>query len=178
MKSNTETNNPTQTKKEPEIKSHQYTYEEWIKTSIDRFKKDISKPNHPFDENDHNLANKNNKFILEELESINNAWWKSLKIHNLITFLTKNIMTINPLQSSTYILAEKTKSCLEDLNKIDTSLVKVADDNSKWFYELIEKYNVKQLTQPLIKQLDQRIKIHLKNKPLLTEENSRPKLHI
>lgn len=174
MQSNSEIKN------QPETKPKGYSYEQWLKASTERFKTGINKSTQHFDNKDHRIAAETNKSIYEILISLKKAWiLKSLKVKDLTNILMKDIMIINPLKASSFVLVEKIKYCLEDLKKIDTNLIKIANDDSKWFYELIIEYKVQQLIEPVIKQLDERIKIHLEKTQMLIEEStSRVSMHI
>lgn len=155
-----------------ESKKELISYEEWLKKSQMIFKQTIAKEaHHTFDEKDHQIATEKNQYISDMLTSLeNNKWYvpktvdkthKAFQIWDFIKTLNRDIMSIDPIQASSYTLMVRIKLCLHDIKIIDPNLIKNAKTNSKWFYELLQTQNITPYLDKIINELDKRMRNYI-----------------
>ena len=131
-----------------------FSYDKWIKKSIHLFECQIPIATTNFDEKDHQIAIEYNRNIYNNLITLSNAWIKRWAAFDIVRLIMPFINSKEPLKASSYHLAEKLKTCLSDLKKIDKN---DKEPESEWFYDLIHLYKVPQILEPLIKVLNERM---------------------
>lgn len=136
------------------ISFESFSYEQWIKKSIHLFEDPIPITTTNFDEKDHQIATEYNLNMYNHLITLRNAWIKRWAAFDIVRLIMPFINSKEPLHASSFLLAEKIKTCLTDLKKIDKNDKK---PESEWFYDLITLYKVRELIEPLIKNLNERI---------------------
>lgn len=145
-----------------------YTYDFWLQESQALFKKPIEEQKYDFHPDDHKLSLKKNKDILGNLIELQNAFFKSIKLKELVKYVRHEVISLKEIHASSCILLERVKTCLETTGSIEFP----PKSDAKWFQEILAKPDVKKGLSSTILMLDSRI-THYKE-----TQSTRPLLHI